>query len=525
MSPSISGHGSGAHDPTTDPTDAPPPGRQGSDLAAASVDPEFLDGAGRDLLDTLLDGTVGGGPGSDRLVLREGDYTARGRDGDDRIVAEGVGRSVLDGGAGDDVIRLLSAAPHSILLGGDGDDRIRADAPGSLIYGGEGDDRYVLRGDTAGGAVIVDSEGRNRLRIDTDGPIGFSRVEGSDDLRILLGGDGTYDRARDVVWADFFANPSNRVNDLRTAEVAALAVAEPSPPPPPTTVPTLAEFINAANWAYARDEGNIPAGLRPLEVDGEHLAREVTDSGFYGAAFLTPDDQVIVAFEGTHLSALDDDPEFVLAQVAADLQLYLGLVPTAFSDTYAFTLAALTAAEGQGIAADDVFVTGHSLGAGEAAYAAATFGLAGQTFAAPGIPAGVIPAGRVSELTNFVERGDPVGNYSANPNYLGDFLYSDQILRFGDATYIGNPLARLALEAAGALFGPGTTPQRNAEGLGLLAGLAAEYHVLTTYAEDLGVTLDDPDAYGGIGLDAAGLLAAVRALLAGGGATAEPGVA
>ena len=48
------------------------------------------------------------------------------------------------------------------------------------------------------------------------------------------------------------------------------------------------------------------------------------------------------------------------------------------------------------------------------------------------------------------------------------------------------------LQAAGALFGPDSTPDENAAGLAALGALARQYHVLTTYAADLGVTLQNP---------------------------------
>jgi hypothetical protein len=117
---------------------------------------------------------------------------------------------------------------------------------------------------------------------------------------------------------------------------------------------------------------------------------------------------------------------------------------------------------------------------------------AGETYVAPGLCATDVPGGS-SPLTNHVEYGDPVGNYSAEPeNHLGGFLYSDRILRHGKPTYIGALAGRAGLETAGAKFGPGTTPRENAEGLLLLAGLAEGFHVLTTYARDLDVTLIDP---------------------------------
>ena len=110
-------------------------------------------------------------------------------------------------------------------------------------------DRVRLREDSAGGTVITDAEGHNRLRIDAGGPLGFERVGRGDDLYILLGGGETYDRARDVVWVDFFANPDNRVNGLTAAEVAAEAVV--FPPPAQVTQPTTAQFLNAAKGRRA----------------------------------------------------------------------------------------------------------------------------------------------------------------------------------------------------------------------------------------------------------------------------------
>jgi hypothetical protein len=227
------------------------------------------------------------------------------------------------------------------------------------------------------------------------------------------------------------------------------------------------------------------------------MALEVTQNGFYGAAFLTPSDQVIVAFEGTNLSALQEDPVFVAAQVAADAQIYLGLKPAAYDDALDFTKGVLDAAASRGIEAEEVFLSGHSLGAAQAQYVAAQLGLAGETFAGPGIPAGTIPAGAMSRLVNYVEYGDPLGNYSATPAPAPDYLFNDDILRFGQPTFIGDPLAGIALRAAGDLLGPGSTDEEMLEGALALAALAREYHVLTRYAADLGVLLDSGHA--GIG--------------------------
>jgi hypothetical protein len=101
-----------------------------------------------------------------------------------------------------------------------------------------------LNGATAGGTVVTDAEGHNDLWIESVGaPTRFARVPDSDNLYILLNGGETYDRARDVVWVDFFGNPDNEVNGLTAAVVGDLAgvvgdlAAAPRPlalaPPPP----------------------------------------------------------------------------------------------------------------------------------------------------------------------------------------------------------------------------------------------------------------------------------------------------
>jgi hypothetical protein len=143
--------------------------KPGSQAVQAEYDPAVpigvhrtMDDAGRRFLDTPFDDWVNGGAGHDTIRFSGGEEIAHAGGGDDRIIALGVGRSVLDGGEGDDVIRLTSAAAYGAVLGGDGDDRIRVDAPAAMLEGGAGDDRYHLNGATAGGTVITDTEGHKR---------------------------------------------------------------------------------------------------------------------------------------------------------------------------------------------------------------------------------------------------------------------------------------------------------------------------------------------------------------------------
>ncbi|MCF4125648.1 hypothetical protein [Methylobacterium sp. SyP6R] len=262
--------------------------------------------------------------------------------------------------------------------------------------------------------------------------------------------------------------------------------------------PTTQNFFDASNWVYGYSDSNalppIPVGLTPFYYKTDQFDSGLLPSGFHGAAFLIPGvpPQVIIAFEGTDVSGLDTRPDFLLAQLEADVSLFVGVVPQALRDAAAFTQEVLTAANAQGIQAGQVHLTGHSLGAAAASYASTRTGLDGTTFAAPGLPSNAVPFGGAGTLTNYVDYGDPVGNYSATPNNIEDgFLYSNAIRRVGDPRYIGDILDSGLLAAAAASAAPGNPDPVRAAGLVGLGALAAEYHPLTNYGEDLNLLLTD----------------------------------
>lgn len=255
--------------------------------------------------------------------------------------------------------------------------------------------------------------------------------------------------------------------------------------------PTTSEYLNAANWTYTRDPNVMPADLKPFTVNGQQVTQQITDDGFYGAAFISPAGQVIVAFEGTSPSSLDTDPAFGTAQLLADAQIYLGQNPAVYGDAAAFTQTVLADAAEQGINADNVRITGHSLGAAEVEYVSATMGMSGDAFAPPGIPQSDIVPGKGGTLTDYVEYGDPVANYAADSHVLGHFLYSQSIVHYGTVKDIGPRYPAETLRLAGELFGQSNWA--TAAALGLLAANAAEYHLATRYAHDLGIHLTNPD--------------------------------
>lgn len=263
-------------------------------------------------------------------------------------------------------------------------------------------------------------------------------------------------------------------------------------------LPSTTDLINASAAAY--NDGGVPnsptSTLTLLKVDGKPLTLRNDADGFFGAAYKTQSGQVIIAFEGTDLGSFDDNPKFAAAQVIADGLIYLGIEPDAYDDALAFTRTAIAAARAQGVAADDIVLSGHSLGAAQVQYVAAQLDIAGETYGGPGIPASSIPDGQTSELVNYVEYGDPVGNYNADPNPLGDFLYSDQIVRFGSATYLGEKSDRGELRLAGSFFGPGTDDADHLAGYLLLADAAYDHHLLTHYAQSLNINLGSASSAG-----------------------------
>ncbi|KAB1073843.1 hypothetical protein [Methylobacterium soli] len=258
----------------------------------------------------------------------------------------------------------------------------------------------------------------------------------------------------------------------------------------------LQEYYDVSRWMYGYptvlDPATPPDGFSILADSG------LKGSGFHGTALLTNEanPQVIIGFEGTDTAGYNQRPLFLLAQIEADLYLYRGVVPQALRDAFDFTQQVLSLTDAQHISRNNISITGHSLGAGEAAYASAWYTLDGVTFAAPGLPPESIPStARIpttNELQNYVEYGDPVANYSATPeNYEGAFLFNPGISRYGSPTYIGDPLARIALEAAGDLYGS-SNPADKATALVALGTLALVYHPLTTYGGDLNLNVNSP---------------------------------
>ncbi len=238
---------------------------------------------------------------------------------------------------------------------------------------------------------------------------------------------------------------------------------EPSPSPAP---PTLLQLeIDGANAAYQRA---VPAGATAL--DSPLLtALDKDTNGFFGLAY-QDDGVVFVAFEGTEFNLSAYGRELI----AADVQILEGHWPAAFTDAILFALGAQSLA-----GSTPIYLTGHSLGGGEAEavalFAATTSDLSiagGVTFGAPGVPDYFGPSG-LGKLTDFVDYGDPVGNYAHDGELAGVSLTGNHV---GTVDYVGSP-ADATVAVADVLSGNLSD--------------AFQFHELSHYAADLGLTIDN----------------------------------
>ena len=284
--------------------------------------------------------------------------------------------------------------------------------------------------------------------------------------------------------------------------------------------PSVGDYINAANDAYTQPDVPTlaspstiyPGSLTILQSHGKPVVQYIPQDGFYACAFVTTSNQVIVTFEGTNF--FTKNAEFTAGQVVDDADIVAGKLAPSFTDSLSFTKTALAAARTQKrpIQASNVFIAGHSLGAADAEYVAARTGMSGTTFGTPGVAAKYLSKAP-SQLTNYVEYGDPVGNYDASANSpIANIVksISPTTQHYGAATYVGSlvdpiyvsyfpyvlPPAYADLVAASVAYSTGT--QDGVEAAAAALALAVPAHLLSQYAADIpGAALADSDhSYG-----------------------------
>ncbi|MCB8876232.1 beta strand repeat-containing protein [Acidisoma silvae] len=264
--------------------------------------------------------------------------------------------------------------------------------------------------------------------------------------------------------------------------------------------PSVSDYLNASYWAYSQAgtpypdrDTTLPTGFSYFTVNGQNLIEYDPAVGLYAAAVIDSSGNLLVTFEGTNVHTGNDT--FTAAQILDDASIVEGINAPSYQPALTFTQTVLADAEAAGYSVSNIFVTGHSLGAAEAEYVATQTGLSGTTFGTPGIPTGDIPASTTSVMTDYVERGDPVGNYAVGWNDQ-PLLQAQDVQHFGTAVVLGSYESAALIYAADATYVAAINAPTKAEEVAGIAAAAAtlykaavEYHALTTYARDLGVTI------------------------------------
>lgn len=257
--------------------------------------------------------------------------------------------------------------------------------------------------------------------------------------------------------------------------------------------PTVAQFLNASAAGYVL--GSTPGGLVPFTVDGFQMSSTNVLSGMVGKAWVTPEGQVIIAYQGTTGgSNLLFNPLITISQIVADLQVvFTGTTPLAFYDALDFADEVRAEAAAQGYEDDDIFVTGHSLGGWEAQFVAQKRGLAGIGFEAPGMNTTVPGNGAESMFVNIGTYGSSAPFMSTDLPGLQPFMPAyvpggGSKPHYGPIILIGDPAAMTPLYNAATLWGRG--PIGSAIFLVDFLGNFFQYHLPGVQAYHLGVTPD-----------------------------------
>lgn len=226
------------------------------------------------------------------------------------------------------------------------------------------------------------------------------------------------------------------------------------------TTPTVAQFLNASTAAYGL--GTTPGGLVPFTVNGFQMSSTNIFTGMSGKAWVTPEGQIIIAFQGTTGGTnLLFNPLMAISQVLTDLQVFFtNTTPLAFYGALRFTGRVEAEAAKQGYGFDDIFVTGHSLGGWEAQYVAQQTGLGGIGFETPGMNTAVPGNGADSLFVNIATYGDAIPYMSTDLPGLQPFMPAYEPgggskPHYGAIVMVGDPEAMTRLLNAATLWGRG----------------------------------------------------------------------
>lgn len=228
----------------------------------------------------------------------------------------------------------------------------------------------------------------------------------------------------------------------------------------PTTglTPTVAQFLDASSAAYVL--GSTPGGMKPFTANGFQMSATNIFTGMAADAWVTPQSQIIIAYEGTTGGTnLLFNPWIAISQIIVDLQVILtSTTPRGFYDAVDFAEEVRAQAALQGYDSDDIFVTGHSLGGWQAQFVAQQIGLAGIGFEAPGMNTTVPGNGADSMFVNIATYGDTAPFMSTDlpgvqPLSAGYVPGGGNKPHYGPIVLIGDPAAMTPIYNGSELWG------------------------------------------------------------------------
>lgn len=177
--------------------------------------------------------------------------------------------------------------------------------------------------------------------------------------------------------------------------------------------PTVTEFLQSATSLFTYK--GIPDGAKPFIYNNQQLGIVDSATGMAAKVWVTAENQIIIAYQGTGGGATGlTNPITSISQVFQDVGIAAKAVTPGEKDAVKFAQFVVDQAQKQGYNTNNIFVTGHSLGAIEAEYVAQQTGLGGIAFNSTGIPVSTTTKGDGSNFVNVLQYGDPVSNYASD---------------------------------------------------------------------------------------------------------------
>jgi hypothetical protein len=270
-------------------------------------------------------------------------------------------------------------------------------------------------------------------------------------------------------------------------------------PASPTSPNLLQEEIDASYAVYSHASivysSNALIEKELTQVDSSALDNLNNNSdGFYAQAFKDLSGNVIIAYEGS-TPGVNIFNSYVSASDSNDVEILKGQAPAALTDAVNFA----KEVQREFGSADSIYITGHSLGGAEAEAVALANGQAGLsivggvTFGAPGVPGYSGNGENSSILTDYVDYGDPVGNYASDSGSALNDLAPPNMDHFGVVDLIGPPSGKDALKNA-----EKTARVDISGGLAQFLSLLSHHDLVNQYAPDLSKTLGAPSSGAGL---------------------------